>query len=117
MAKYGPTEVAQNNPRRVYLKSIRKWVAVGGPVEITRKPPKKNQTVREATPEEYKHLFEVRKMVTLVQVLENDTATETSRTPAQVDADAAKAQAKADKATSKAKAKADAAADAGNTSN
>lgn len=72
MAKYVPTEAAQNNPRRVYLKKSRKWVGVGGPVQITRKPPKKNQTIREATPEEYKHLFENRKMVNLVQLSGSD---------------------------------------------
>jgi len=56
---FGPTKEAQNNPRRVYLKDEKKWVALGGEITIERKKPKRPSTIPEATSAQYekkKHL-------------------------------------------------------------
>lgn len=77
MAKvYGPTQAAQNNPRRVYLKEQRKWIGVGGKIEINRKAPKRSTTVPEATEAEYKFLYEKRNFTNLIVDLNDENVTE-----------------------------------------
>lgn len=66
MAKYGPTSKAINNPVRVYLKDIRRWVAIGGKITIERKAPKKSEVIPEATATQYKDLYERRKLTHLI---------------------------------------------------
>ena len=64
--KYIPTQKAINNPRRVLVKNV--WVGVGGDIKITRKPPKKSTVIKEATPSQYKTLFEKHKLTSLVEL-------------------------------------------------
>ena len=55
---YGPSEWRKENPIRIQVERGGEWVCVGVPVKIEPEPPKLPVTVREATPEEYKILFE-----------------------------------------------------------
>jgi len=60
MSTYRPTALAISTPRRYFIEQSQKWVGIGGAIQMKNQPPKlpAEYTVAEATPDEYKMLFE-----------------------------------------------------------
>ena len=74
MAKpvYGPSQEAENNPRRVFLKEEKKWIALGGEVKIERQKPKRSTVIPEATAAEYEQFKHLTKLVVDLENAEDE---------------------------------------------
>jgi len=82
---YGPSNEAIENPVRVQIPSKldakpdeivpRTWVGVGADIKLNRRAPKKQLTVKEATPEQYKWMYESGRFPNLVIVEDGEEET------------------------------------------
>jgi len=66
VATAGPTPEAIKKPRRIlFAKGV--WIALGGDITMTVKPPGKDYICNQATPEQYLQLKEAGRFTNLIQ--------------------------------------------------